>query len=89
MILYKSRLLPYVYFIRLGSLPERPYPILPLIGEGMGKILGKNFLPAILLIPSPHQERGREISFCEDRKLPSRISINYHSKKASLFRVNP
>ncbi len=59
--------------IRLGSLPERPYPILPLIGEGMSKILGKNFLPAILLFPSPHEERDRERSFCKERNLPSRI----------------
>ncbi len=53
------RLLFIVKMIRLGSLPERPYPTLSLIGEGISKILGKNFLPAILLIPYTQQERDR------------------------------
>jgi hypothetical protein len=50
-------------------------PILPLIGEEMSKILGKNFLPAILLFPSPHEERDRERSFCNERNLPSRREV--------------
>jgi hypothetical protein len=38
--------------IKLGQIPDS-HPILTLIGEGISKILGKNFLPAILLFPSP------------------------------------
>ncbi len=36
----------YLLFIRLGTLSERPHPILPLIGEGKSKISGKRGLPS-------------------------------------------
>jgi hypothetical protein len=51
--------------IRLGSLLGRPLSIFPLIGERRSKILGKEKLPKILLIPSPQQERVRERSAWE------------------------
>jgi len=58
--------------IRLGSLFERSHSIFPLIRESISKILGKKKLPAILLIPSPHEEKDRERSFDVKINLPSR-----------------
>jgi hypothetical protein len=34
---------------------------------------------SVLLIPSPHEEREKERSFCEDRKLPSRKGKDFKS----------
>ncbi len=47
--------------------------IYSLIGESISKILGKEKLPKLLLIPSPHEERDRVRSLIDKRNLPSRI----------------
>jgi hypothetical protein len=62
-----------VNFIQLGSLPERPYPILPLIGEGMSKIAGKINFPKFYSFPLLIRRglgRGR---VGEKNNLPNRI----------------